>query len=108
MKFNEYQKLMNNTKWEEIRLAMHNYPLPIEWRTKDIENSYICDWDSDWFYHFKLDGYKTIEWLEIKVVNDDIKNDIVTLLRKIHVAGEILKDSIKVYGYKKDGFVDYL
>ena len=29
MPFNECQSLMNNTKWEEIRLAMYDYPLTI-------------------------------------------------------------------------------
>ncbi|MHC1681586.1 MAG: DUF6678 family protein [Clostridiaceae bacterium] len=107
MNLEGYQELMNNTKWEEIRLAMCNYPNEIQWRTKDIENGYISNWDSEWFYHFKAGGYKTIEWLEIRV-NNIIKNDIVNILRKIHVVGDVLNNSIKVYGYKKNGFIDYL
>ena len=107
MSFNEYHSLMNNTKWEEIRLAMYEYPISVQWRVKNIDNGYISNWDGDWFYHFRLDGYDTIEWLEIKVNNDEIKNDIVRILRKIHVPGEVFKDHIKIYGYKKDGFIDY-
>jgi len=107
MSFNEYHSLMNNTKWEEIRLAMFEYPISVQWRVKNIDNGYISNWDGDWFYHFRLDGYDTIEWLEIKVNNDEVKNDIVRILRKIHVPGEVFKDHIKIYGYKKDGFIDY-
>ncbi len=36
-----YQQLMNSTKWEEIRLAMSDFPEMNLWRTKDIENGYI-------------------------------------------------------------------
>ncbi|WP_349679164.1 DUF6678 family protein [Clostridium sp. UBA4548] len=108
MPFNEYQSLMNNTKWEEIRLAMYDYPLTIQWRVKNIDNGYISNWDAEWFYHFRLGGYDTIEWLEMKVHNVEMKNDIINILRRIHVAGDVLKDSIKVYGYKKDGFIDYI
>lgn len=109
MGFNEYQSLMNNTKWEEILLTMYNYPLVVRWRTKDIETGYICEWGCDWYYHFKHGGYKTIEWLEIKTDNKKLENDVLELLRKIHVVGKVLDNSIKVYGYLKTGIsVGYL
>lgn len=108
MTFKEYNSLMNNTKWEEIRVAMHDYPLATLWRVKNIDNGYLSNWDADWFYHFRLDEYDTIEWLEIKIDNSEMKNEVVNILRKIHVPGEVLKSSIKVYGYKKDGFIDYI
>ena len=100
--------IMNNTKWEEIRLAMYNYPSPIKWRTKSSVSGYISNWDCEWYYHFRLGGYETIEWLEINADNDRIKDDIVNILRKIHVPGEVLKESIRVYGYKRDGFIGYI
>jgi len=53
----QYQKVMNNTKWEEIREAMLDSPTVHNWRTKDIETGYICPWDGKWFYHFRLGGY---------------------------------------------------
>lgn len=108
MHSNEYNSLMNNTKWEEIRLAMYNYPVKTLWRVKNIDNGYLSNWDGEWFCHFKLGGYNTIEWLEIKVDNVAIKNEVINILRKIHVPGEIFENSIKVYGYKKDGFIDYI
>jgi hypothetical protein len=109
MKFNQYQQVMNDTKWEEIRLAMSNYPINRQWRTKDIETGYICPWDGEWYYHFKLGGYKTIEWLEIKAETDEIRNDLLKILNSIHVPREVFDDVIRVYGYVEIGkFTDYL
>lgn len=103
-----YNKLMNNTKWEEIRFSMYNYESLTFWRTKIIDCNHTSDWDADWFYHFNIGGYDTIEWLEIKVDNDIVKNKVIRILQKIHVPGDILIDSIKVYGYKKNEFIDYI
>lgn len=73
---------MNNTKWEEIRVTMHKYPAATLWRVKNIDNNYLSNRDGDWFYHFKLGEYNTIEWLEIKVDNEEMKNEVVSILRK--------------------------
>lgn len=107
MDSNGYPGIMNNTKWEEIRLAMYSYPKTIFWRVKNIDSGYVSNWDGEWFYHFRIGGYESIEWLEIKVDTEEIKNDVLDILRKIHVAGEVLKDSIKICGYNKDGAIDY-
>lgn len=49
---NQYQQVMNDTKWEEIRLSMYDYPNSNnQWRTKDIETRFISTWDGEWFYH---------------------------------------------------------
>jgi len=37
-----------------------------------------------------------------------MKQDVITLLKGIHVPGEIFENTIKVYGYKKDGLIEYL
>lgn len=37
-----------------------------------------------------------------------MKNEIINILQKVHVPGEVLNDSIKIYGYIKDGFIDYI
>ncbi|SMQ80660.1 hypothetical protein SAMN05444673_3969 [Bacillus sp. OV166] len=110
MDFTGYQRLMNCTKWDEIWQTMSDFPEKNLWRTKDIEKGYISLWDGEWFHHFKLDGdYKTIEWLEISFDNEEIKNQLLKILQEIRVPGEILSNSIKVYGYAKIGtFVDYL
>ena len=58
--------------------------------------------------HFEEGGFDTIEWLEINVDNEIMKQDVITLLKGIHVPGEIFENMIKVYGYKKDGLIEYL
>jgi hypothetical protein len=98
--------IMNNTKWNEVRLAMYNLPYIIKWRTKDAKNGYISNWDVEWYYHFMIGGYKTIEWLEIELTQET-KESVLNELKKIHVPAEVLESSVKVYGYK-DGNVDYL
>lgn len=108
MNYREYNGLMNNTKWKEIRMAMDNYQGTVLWRIKNIDNGLLSNWDSEWVNHFQLREYNKIQWLEIKVNSKEMKNDIIHLLRKIHVPGEVLDDSIKIYGYTKDGFIDYI
>ena len=74
---------MNNTKWEELRLAMYRIlPEPPQWRTKNIENDYVSDWDGEWYYHFQTGGYKTIKWVEIKVNSEEQRNKVLQSLKK--------------------------
>ncbi|ANC77427.1 hypothetical protein ABE65_011685 [Fictibacillus phosphorivorans] len=109
MQNKDYQCVMNNTKWHEIRLAMSSFPTSLQWRTKDIETAYISTWDSEWFYHFMIEGYKCIEWLEIKTETEIIKNEVLEILKSIHVPGKIFEDKIRVYGYVEVcTSVDYL
>ncbi|EQB89994.1 hypothetical protein J2Z44_004023 [Clostridium punense] len=108
MSYREYNGLMNNTKWQEIRISMDNYPGTVLWRIKNIDNGLLSNWNSEWFNHFQLREYNKIQWLEIKVTSEEMKNEIIHILRKIHVPGEVLDDSIKVYGYIKNGFIDYI
>ena len=57
---------MNNTKWNEIFHTFYDnewspeQPL-ISWRTKNIENGYISNWDGTWT-HF---GCEPREWDKI-------------------------------------------
>ncbi|TCM89718.1 hypothetical protein EV294_1115 [Paenibacillus sp. BK033] len=98
--------LMNDTKWDEIREAMLDSDRTIRWRTKDNENGYIAHWDADWFYHFRQGRYKTIEWLEISLTEENIAY-VMTKLKEIHVPGEVDGNVARVYGYK-EGFVNYI
>ncbi|MFH5186347.1 DUF6678 family protein [Paenibacillus sp. TAB 01] len=98
--------LMNNTKWDEIRLAMSVFEGAIHWRTKDAESGYISRWDAEWFHHFRIGNYKYIEWLEICLTNDNTSY-VISKLKEIRVPGEIDGDVLRVYGYK-DGFVDFI
>ncbi|MCU8067912.1 hypothetical protein L5L78_22855 [Shewanella sp. SM34] len=104
----DYVPLMNNTKWDEIRLAMYSLPTPPEWRTKDLENGFISEWDREWFYHFKIGGYETIEWLEIRHTSLEQKEKIVMELSKIHVPLEVKEETLKIYGFVLPGlFIEY-
>lgn len=105
----KYQEVMNDTKWDEIRLAMFEFPNNRQWRTKDIETDYLCPWDGEWFYNFRSGGYKCIEWLEIKAETVEIRHEVLKILNNIHVPGEVLGDVIRVYGYVEIGKpVNYL
>ena len=99
---------MNHTKWEEIRMAMIEKSNVIRWRTKDLITGYVSEWDAEWFYHFRLGGYDTIEWLEIETVNSQIKDEIIKELKKIHAPGIVMEKFIMIYGYKKDNDVNYI
>ena len=103
---------MNKTKWDEIRLSMYNLGInmktAIKWRTKDVKNGYISNWDGEWYYHFKNGGYETIEWLEISTPNNIIKEAILNELKKIHIPSKIQEGSIMIYGYPNDSSIFYL
>ena len=100
--------LMNNTKWDEVRLAMYNLSSSPQWRTKDIESGYVSEWDREWFYHFREGGYEMIEWVEIRSEDAEHKSEIIKCLEKIRVPGEIEGRIIRVYGYAVDKAVNYL
>jgi hypothetical protein len=102
---------MNTTKWNEIFKAFYenecaqDAPL-VRWRTKDIENGYISNWDGTWT-HFgcKPREWDKIDYLQIELTKDN--SDLVfDVLRKIHVPGEEHDGIISIYGYRTD--VDYL
>jgi len=102
--------VMNITKWDEIRLAM--YALGDQrprWRTRDIENGYVCPWDGEWFYHFRQGGYDTIAWVEIEVTSNKQRDLVLERLREIHVPGEVSEHGFIVFGYLQSSRqIDYL
>ncbi|MBU1070709.1 hypothetical protein KJ975_14195, partial [Myxococcota bacterium] len=59
--------VMNNTKWDELRLGMYELEPEPEWRTKCWENGYITPWDFGWYYHFREGGYRTAPKLRFGV-----------------------------------------
>lgn len=102
--------LMNDTKWDELRLAMHGLEgLSPRWRTLDVENAYPCEWDREWYYHFRTGGYKCIQWVEIAVDNDAQRLAILKELVRIHVPGERTDLGYRVFGYTKpEQALDYI
>lgn len=102
--------LLNNTKWDELRLAMYGLgELSPRWRTRDIENGYVSEWDAEWFYHFPAGGYETIGWVEIEVTSDEQRRRVLAELRRIHLPGRELKHGYLIHGYAPIGdAIDYL
>lgn len=103
------KSLMNDTKWDELRLAMHVLsPHKPRWRTKDL-SGYLSMWDVDWYYHFRVGGYKTIEWVELEIETSDQDAAVLAVLRQIHVPGRRIENGYRIYGYVPDGdAIEYL
>lgn len=102
--------LMNNTKWDELRLAMYGLDdLSPQWRTRDTDSGYVCRWDGEWFYHFREGGYEFIEWVEIKVTSPEQGAAVLAALKKIHLPGHRTDDGFRIYGYVSgDNVIDYI
>ena len=101
--------LMNNTKWDELRLAMYNLgKRSPSFRTKDL-TGYLSEWDGEWLYHFRGTGYVSIEWVEIQVLSAEQDAAVLALLREIHLPGRRIEKGFRIYGYARDGAaIDYL
>jgi len=101
---------MNDTKWDELRLAMYGLDaFRPRWRTLDIENGYLSQWDGEWFYHFRSGGYKSIQWVEIAVDTAEQRAAVLAELVRIHVPSERTESGYRVFGYAEAGAaVDYI
>jgi len=90
---------MNDTKWDELRRAMHDLgEFSPRWRTKDV-SGYLSPWDGEWYYHFREGGYASIEWVEIGVCSLAQEAAVLSALRAVHVPGERVEQGFRVYGY---------
>ena len=105
-----FARLMNNTKWEDIRLGMYSLgDMSPKWRTKDVENQHICEWDGEWFYHFRIGAYGCIEWLEIATTSAEQSVAVGAVLQSIRVPGEQVGSVFRIFGYAPIGkVIDYL
>lgn len=92
--------LMNNTKWNELRLAMYQLgDKAPKWRTCCVENGYISAWDGEWFYHFQSCDYAAIEWIDIQVISHEQELAVHKEISKIHLPGEKVESGYRIYGY---------
>jgi len=99
---------MNNTKWEELRLAMDAIVPAPRYRCMTITGHYSCE-DVDWFYHFRADGYEDIRYVDIFADSQPHREAIATVLKKIHLPGEETGYGFRIYGYAQPGqSLDYL
>jgi hypothetical protein len=102
--------VLNDTKWDELRLAMYSLGRDgPQFRTKDVEASQPGPWDGEWYHHFLVGGYRTIEWVELKL-RDPMQRDIVANeLAAIGLPGTHTETGFIIYGYVAPGIsVDYI
>ena len=96
--------VLNNTKWEELRLAMVALgSTSPKWRARAKSNGYVCPWDGDWYYHFRIGGYKDVEWVELQIVSEEQGAVVLPILREIHLPGCRLGHGFRLFGYVTDG-----
>jgi hypothetical protein len=99
---------MNNTKWDELRLAMHALDRRPLWRCKDV-NDHYTDGDREWFDHFQLGGYASILYVDITADEPTHREAIRAALKAIHLPGEETEAGFRVFGYGQKGqILDYL
>ena len=100
--------VMNNTKWEELRLAMYRTEPAPRYRCMTI-NGYYSHATTEWFYHFRAGGYDDIRYVDIFAESQPHREQISSALKKIHLPGEETGDGFRVYGYALPGQnLDYL
>jgi hypothetical protein len=105
---------LNNTKWNEIFKAFYENEcdkgnglpsITVPWMTKDKQSGYETAWDETWS-HFGCEpiNYQEIEWLKIMLTNEN-RAVVLSILRRIHVPGELIDDHVIIYGYKQSDWL---
>ncbi len=93
---------MNNTKWDELRLAMYALDPSPAWSTLST-GGYKSRPDSEWFYHFRDGGYRAIVHVDIFAADAGQRASIRSALSAIHVPGEETPEGFRIFGYLRDG-----
>ena len=93
---------MNNTKWEEIRLAMHELEPTPAWSVL-ATSGHQSRPDKEWFYHFRVGGYDAILHVDIFTESTAQRELVRSALKKVHVPGEETPDGFRVFGYLREG-----
>jgi hypothetical protein len=100
--------VMDNTKWDELRLAMYAIKPTPRYRCMMINGHYSRE-DAEWFYHFREGGYEDIQYVDIFAESQPLREQISSALKKIHLPGEETGDGFRVHGYAPPGQnLDYL
>jgi hypothetical protein len=100
--------VMNNTKWEELRLTMYGIEPAPKYRCMTTAGYYSHP-DGEWFYHFRAGGYDDIQYVDIFAESQPHREQIRSALKKIHLPGEETGDGFRIYGYALPGqTLDYL
>jgi hypothetical protein len=99
--------LANNTKWSELQRFMSTLGSKAPyWRTQ-ATNGFIypeSGWDGDWTYHFRIGGYRCIEWCEMspRGTPESLTFDEITAVcKRIGFEFECQGNRVKIMGYRK-------
>ncbi len=91
--------LMNNTKWDELRLGMYRLgALSPRFRVRNLSSGSISAWDGEWFHHF-FGRHEEDEWVEIAVTSAAQREAVLRVLRSVHVPGVATEAGFTVFGY---------
>jgi hypothetical protein len=96
--------VMNNTKWDELRLAMYelggNRP-QFQIKCRDIPTP--AAWDGEWYYHFRGTGYEDIEWVDLRVDSPERRQAVRDCLVRIQLPGYETTQGFRIIGWVKAG-----
>lgn len=90
--------LINDTKWRELCVAFSAFKKKPAWRTRDLLNGHLSDWDTEWYHHVGP-HYCSIEWLEIDPRDCDDES-ITSVLRQVGVPFDESELYFRVIGYR--------
>ena len=96
--------VMNNTKWNELRLAMLALEVAPAWSTLST-SGHRSEWDREWFYHFREGRYGDIVYVDIRADTPTQRELVRVALKGVHVPGEETTDGFRVFGYVESGQV---
>lgn len=94
--------VMNDTKWQELRLGILQSRTRVHFRGKDLETESVGQWDCEWYHHFNLGGHDSTEWIELRADTDEARRAVEDVLRTHHIPVEIRDGIYRVYGYTDD------
>ena len=98
--------VMNDTKWEELRLAMYGLAdQSPQFQVMDVERGHLSAWDGDWYHHFRLpvESYSKIEWCDLRVRSESHRHAVLEALVAIHLPGKHTTERFRIYGWVRSG-----
>lgn len=93
---------MNDTKWNELRLAMDAINPSPRWTVMNL-NGYQSGPDRDWLHHFRAGGYRDILYVDIYADDTAHKEALRAALTQIRLPGEDTESGFRIYGYSEPG-----
>jgi hypothetical protein len=96
------ERLMNDTKWRELCAAMAaRNPRP-RW-TSLSENGHTHGPEREWHHHLRAGGFHDLVHVDILPDTATEREEILAVLRAIHVPGEVRSDRLRVIGLAPPG-----